>query len=141
MVWNTNCTEKTSVSVCFCRIFRIETDFSKVVAVLQAPNYALFVGRKHPNGNVSWTTIAARRALTSTQVHFHTFPHKRSGKPWGVFTTDNKVSDEQEGPRYCDSTQQPLQCACKVSVHGDQPNALLLTRLRFPPDSDEPTSA
>ncbi|KAF7759675.1 hypothetical protein Agabi119p4_11370 [Agaricus bisporus var. burnettii] len=100
-------------------------DLCLVVAVLQAPNYALFVGRKHPNGN----------------VHFHTFPHKRSGKPWGVFTTDNKVSDEQEGPRYCDSTQQPLQCACKVSVHGDQPNALLLTRLRFPPDSDEPTSA
>lgn len=58
-----------------------------------------------------------------------------------MFITDNKVSNDQEGPHYRDSAEQPHQCAYKVSVNGDQSNALLLTRLHFLTDSDEPTSA
>lgn len=98
-------------------------DLMLIIGVLQAPNYALFVSHNHPDGN----------------VHFHTYS-PRQGRPWGTFSTDTNALDEHGGPSYHEPSPTPHQCACKVSINGDPPKAMLLARLRFPPDAIEPTS-
>jgi len=75
----------------------------------------------------------------SCQVHFHTF-NSRQGKPWGIFCTDTNAMNEHGGPSYHEPSPTSYQCAYKVSVNGERPKAVLLARLRFPPDSVEPTS-
>ncbi|KAF9450745.1 hypothetical protein P691DRAFT_664706 [Macrolepiota fuliginosa MF-IS2] len=94
-----------------------------IVGVLEAPNYALFVSHEHPDGN----------------VHFHAL-NSKLGQPWGMFTIDNKASNEHGGPLYHETPQKPHQCAYKASINGDPPKAVLLARLRFPPDQLEPTT-
>ncbi|KAJ3574855.1 hypothetical protein NP233_g1485 [Leucocoprinus birnbaumii] len=94
-----------------------------MLGVLQAPNYALFVSHNHPDGN----------------VQFHTYS-SRQGKPWGTFSTDTNALSEHGGPSYREASPTPHQCACKVSINGHPPKALILARLRFPTDATEPTS-
>ncbi|KAJ7268729.1 hypothetical protein B0H12DRAFT_64026 [Mycena haematopus] len=99
-------------------------DLFLVIGTLSAPDYALFVSHKHPDG----------------QAHFNVFSSTRSGQPWGTFTTD--TGSELAGPYYHEpSVSNPLS-ASKVSSNSTSNmwDTVLIARLRFKPDVLEPTS-
>ncbi|KAG0700333.1 hypothetical protein DFH29DRAFT_1056138 [Suillus ampliporus] len=105
-------------------------DVIVVVGTLGAPEYALFVSHSHPNG----------------QAHFNVFSDRKSGRPWGTFTTDTEYPSDEGGPSYEEIPQKAV-FASKVSpvrmnagsVDKDW-DTLMLARLRFPTDATEPTS-
>ncbi|KAF7376375.1 Protein kinase domain-containing protein [Mycena sanguinolenta] len=99
-------------------------DLFLVIGTLSAPDYALFVSHKHPDG----------------QAHFNVFSSTKSGQPWGTFTTD--TGSELSGPNYHEpSVSSPLS-ASKVSTNSTNNvwDTVLIARLRFKPDVLEPTS-
>ncbi|KAJ7647115.1 hypothetical protein FB45DRAFT_1099808 [Roridomyces roridus] len=99
-------------------------DLLLVIGTLSAPDHALFVSHKHPDG----------------QAHFNVFSSTKSGQPWGTFTTD--TGSELAGPYYHEpSVGNPLS-ASKVSSSsgGSVWDTVLVARLRFKPDVTEPTS-
>lgn len=114
-----------------------------VIGTLEAQDYALFVSHDHPDG----------------QVDFNVFAAARTGQAWGEFTFSTDLSSSYiGGPSY----DEPMpaagpQWARKVSSYGVSTSnsgaasgsgggnggkweAVLLARLRFKPDSLEPTS-
>ena len=106
-----------------------QTDISAVVGVLSAPDYALFVNHNNPDG----------------QVHFNVYAPQKNGQDWGSFSIDTDSiphSDTAVGPMYHDDVQGQHASANKVSKvkQSGAWDAVLLARLRFPPDSDRPTS-
>ncbi|CAA7263929.1 unnamed protein product [Cyclocybe aegerita] len=100
-------------------------DIMLVIGTLRAPNHALFVSHSHPEGH----------------AHFNVYSNPHPRQPWGLFTTDTDISREL-GPSYEseDSSEPARRSASKVSNYGGQWDAVLLARLRFKPDSLEPTS-
>ena len=81
------------------------------------------------------------------QAHFNMFSDRRNGQKWGEFKTDESMPQESTvgGPSWIESEEHPIDevYSTKVSNNGDsakQWNALILARLRFRPDEDEPTS-
>ncbi|EIW75046.1 hypothetical protein CONPUDRAFT_140363 [Coniophora puteana RWD-64-598 SS2] len=105
-------------------------DVFLVVGTLDAPDYALFVSHAHPDGH----------------AHFNVYANPRVGQSWGTFTTDAETSAAEEGPSYQEEIPERALFASKVSdtTSGTPPTSrwdtLLLGRLRFKPDVDEPTS-
>jgi hypothetical protein len=98
-----------------------------VIGSLSAPDYALFVSHKHPDG----------------QVHFNVFSSPRGGQDWGTFTADTELPSELIGPSYHEQVPGNRMSASKVSMvagANNTWNTLLLARLRFKPDVAEPTS-
>lgn len=74
-------------------------------------------------------------------MHFNVFSGPKKGQPWGNFTTDTHVSSEHNGPSYEESNPEEHEHAVKVSNVQDPPKAVLIGRLRFKPDSTEPTTS
>ncbi|KAJ7772628.1 hypothetical protein DFH07DRAFT_167310 [Mycena maculata] len=101
-------------------------DLFLVIGTLSAPDYALFVSHKHPDG----------------QAHFNVFSSTKSGQPWGTFTTD---TGSLGGPCYHEPlVSSPFDSASKASTNSTVANnawdTVLVARLRFKPDVLEPTS-
>ena len=97
-----------------------------VIGTLEAQDYALFVSHEHPDG----------------QVNFNVFSATRNGQPWGEFTFSSDLSSSfLGGPRYEEPVGAP-QYSRKISTSGNNGrwDSVLLARLRFKPDSTEPTS-
>ncbi|KAJ6500147.1 hypothetical protein C8R47DRAFT_284025 [Mycena vitilis] len=99
-------------------------DLFLVIGTLSAPDYALFVSHKHPDG----------------QAHFNVFSSTKSGHPWGTFTTD--TGSELAGPCYHEPVISNPLSASKVSSNSTSNiwDTVLVARLRFKPDVLEPTS-
>ncbi|GJE89108.1 hypothetical protein PsYK624_052000 [Phanerochaete sordida] len=103
-------------------------DLMLVIGTLDAEEYALFVSHSHPDG----------------EVDFSVFAKPLPGEPWGQFATTTDLSDST-GPQYRvpgESTPQ-VTSGSKVSVvkkHGEAWDTVLLARLRFLTDKEEPTS-
>ncbi|KAJ7079089.1 hypothetical protein B0H15DRAFT_520827 [Mycena belliarum] len=99
-------------------------DLLLVIGTLSAPDYALFVSHKHPDG----------------QAHFNVFSSTKSGHPWGTFTTD--TGSELAGPCYHEPAVSNPLSASKVSFNSTDNvwDTVLIARLRFKPDVLEPTS-
>lgn len=67
----------------------------------------------------------------------------RKGQRWGTFTFERSVPSGRNGPLYEDDGEDEdvgHEYASKVSLVGDPFKALVVGRLRFKPDSMEPTS-
>ncbi|KAJ7217776.1 hypothetical protein GGX14DRAFT_550000 [Mycena pura] len=99
-------------------------DLFLVIGTLSAPDYALFVSHRHPDG----------------QAHFNVFSSTKSGQPWGTFTTD--TGSELAGPYYHEPVAGNPQSASKVSTNSTTNvwDTVSIARLRFKPDVLEPTS-
>ncbi|KAM5539547.1 hypothetical protein V8D89_006656 [Ganoderma adspersum] len=99
-----------------------------VIGTLEAQDYALFVSHEHPDG----------------QVDFNVFSAARAGHVWGEFGFSFDLSTSfLGGPKYEEEPIGNPQYARKVSTSGNPGNkwdSVLLARLRFKPDSVEPTS-
>ncbi|KAJ3501789.1 hypothetical protein NLJ89_g9182 [Agrocybe chaxingu] len=100
-------------------------DIFLVISLLQARDYGLLVSHKHPDG----------------QAHFHVLPSGRRGQPWGEFTSDTSTPGGCNGPSYEEVDRIEHDYASKVSIVHDPPKAVLLGKLRFKPDSSEPTTS
>ncbi|CAA7262077.1 unnamed protein product [Cyclocybe aegerita] len=100
-------------------------DIFLVISLLRARDYGLLVSHRHPDG----------------QAHFHVFPSGRRGRPWGEFTSDTSTPGGCNGPSYEEVDRIEHDYASKVSVVHDPPKAVLLGKLRFKPDSSEPTTS
>lgn len=99
-----------------------------VIGVLETRDYGLFVSHEHPDG----------------QVHFNVFTDQREGQDWGSFSTDTEVSPSMVGPHFTADGPSPASIhASRVSrVRSGtdlEMDAVLLARLRFKPDEDQPT--
>ncbi|EGO28920.1 hypothetical protein SERLADRAFT_413601 [Serpula lacrymans var. lacrymans S7.9] len=101
-------------------------DLFLVIGTLDAPDYALFVSHSHPDG----------------QAHFNVFSNPKNGRDWGTFTTDTEFPRDYGGPSYPEEIPGKALSASKISRIGPKNkwDTLLLARLRFKPDIDEPTS-
>lgn len=100
-----------------------------VIGTLEAPDYAMFVSHRSRDG----------------QVHFDVYNDKRLGQKWGQFTPDEALPDATTAEGWNERDEHPVDnlFSCKVSVNGDSAkgwDALILARLRFRPDEEEPTS-
>ena len=88
----------------------------------------MFVSHEHPDG----------------QVDFNVFSAARAGHAWGEFYISRDPSTSFfGGPKYEEEPTANPQHASKVSTSGNPGNkwdSVLLARLRFKPDSLEPTS-
>ncbi|KIM41815.1 hypothetical protein M413DRAFT_138529 [Hebeloma cylindrosporum] len=100
-------------------------DLFLVISLLQAPNYALFISHRHPDSH----------------AHFNVFNAPGKGHPWGGFSTETVVPAGHTGPFYEESNTEEHDHATKISNTNEPHKALLLGRLRFKPDSLEPTTA
>lgn len=102
-----------------------EEECAAVVGSLSAPDYALFVNHNNPDG----------------QVHFNVYTPQKNGQDWGNFSIDT-TSGSGVGPAYHDDVPGRHASANKVSKVSQSGawNTVLLARLRFPTDSDHPTS-
>jgi len=104
-------------------------DVFLVIGTLETRDYGLFVSHEHPDG----------------QVHFNVFADKRDGQEWGVFSTDSAdLAPTMPGPDYVgDAPNLSAVHATKVSQVLSTPStdvdAVLIARLRFKPDEEEPT--
>ncbi|KAH9985258.1 hypothetical protein BJV77DRAFT_1084863 [Russula vinacea] len=103
-------------------------DIFLVIGALDAPDYASFVSHGHPDG----------------QVNFNVFSPARVGRAWGEFTL---TSAEQGLQPSSETDQQALMVGAVTAnnvslVKGSSEpwDSVLLARLRFKPDSPEPTS-
>jgi len=88
-----------------------------------------------PSNLVKWLSIAH-----PSQAHFNVFSNPRKGRPWGNFTTSTIVTGGHDGP-YEGADAGKYEHASKISNTNDPSKAVLLGRLRFKPDSIEPTTA
>jgi len=104
----------------------VKEDLFVVIGTLDTPDHALFVGHTHPDG----------------QAHFNVYSSPRNGQPWGLFTTDTHFPAEVAGPaEWRDMNGVASDNASKVSLSGSATsNTVLIARLRFKPDVEEPTS-
>jgi abelson tyrosine-protein kinase 1 len=104
-----------------------------VVGSLEAPDYGMFVSHKCPDG----------------QAHFDVFNDRKPGTRWGEFTVDH--SDPNRGSFVADASWIEKNqgkgaekvCSQRCSTNGESGkgwNSLILARLRFRPDEDDPTS-
>lgn len=75
------------------------------------------------------------------QAHFNVFTAPRKGQPWGAFSTETVVPVGHTGPCYEESSAEEHDHATKISNTNEPHKAILLGRLRFKPDSLEPTTA
>ncbi|KAI0338659.1 hypothetical protein BDW22DRAFT_693644 [Trametopsis cervina] len=103
-------------------------DICLVICTLDAANYALFVSHHHPD----------------SLVNFNVFASSKPGQPWGQFsvTPDPAAVGKHGGPVFHEEGP-GMQSANKVSLArkaSDSWDTVLLARLRFAPDKDEPTS-
>jgi abelson tyrosine-protein kinase 1 len=80
------------------------------------------------------------------QVHFNVFVDRRVGQDWGSFSTDSDVLPTMPGPEFNLDPDVPNVAtvhATKISQvrasSDSDVHAVLLARLRFKPDEDEPT--
>ncbi|KAJ6608513.1 hypothetical protein B0H10DRAFT_2194368 [Mycena sp. CBHHK59/15] len=87
-----------------------------VVGTLNARDYALFVNHQ------------VEEELLET--HFHVLSARKPGEPWGYFSKETQEDGSGLGPH----------AVFKVSDVGPDWNTVLLSRLRFRPDEQEPTS-
>ena len=116
-----------------------------VIGTLDAANYALFVSHYHPDGQVSamyttrtWNPLSSH----SLQVNFDIFSSSRPGQPWGELTTSSDMTASTQGPIYREELSGSAS-GSKVSLVKnslEQWDTVLVARLRFAPDKDEPTS-
>jgi len=99
-------------------------DIFLVIGTLDTPDWGLFVNHNNPDG----------------QVHFDAAFSPRNGQPWGVFKTDTVIP--VGGPSYSEDVQGAPKWAEKVSPsQASKPwDTVLLARIRFKPDSDQPTA-
>jgi abelson tyrosine-protein kinase 1 len=80
------------------------------------------------------------------QVHFDILDDRRNGHKWGNFTTDETLPDGVvAGGDWPGHDEPPVEelYSTKISTNGDSAkgwDTLILARLRFRPDEDEPTS-
>ncbi|KAF9233130.1 hypothetical protein BU15DRAFT_80438 [Melanogaster broomeanus] len=105
-------------------------DLFLVMGVLDAPDYALFVSHSHSEG----------------QAHFNVFADNGVGRPWGTFTTERGAPAGSTGLPHLEEISEQTIFASKVSTtRGSDENVLgkwdtlMLARLRFMPDVEEPT--
>lgn len=95
-----------------------------VIGALEARDYGLFVSHDHPYG----------------QVHFNVYTDRRVGQDWGSFSTDSDIL--APGPKFNKDDVATVH-ATKISrvraASDSNVDAVLLARLRFKPDEDEPT--
>ncbi|TFK19552.1 TKL/TKL-ccin protein kinase [Coprinopsis marcescibilis] len=101
-------------------------DFCLVFGLVRTETYSMFVSHSHPDGN----------------VHFNVYKSPLTGQPWGTWTTDTTVDQKEQGTsndsEEGDDTPPRLE-ASKVSKTGGRSHTILISRLRFRPDEDEPT--
>lgn len=97
-----------------------------MIGTLEAADFGIFVSHYHPDG----------------QAFFDITSNRQSGSPWGSFSTAHTLPADitAGGPDWLPEDHGPSLNASKVSRIGDGANTLLLARLRFAPDQDEPTS-
>jgi len=99
-----------------------------VIGTLETKDYGLFVSHEHPDG----------------QVHFNVYADRQIGQDWGIFSTDSDVTPVP-GPAYHDGDGSNLSSVHATRISrvkaGSETDvdAVLLARLRFKPDEDEPT--
>ncbi|KIJ41011.1 hypothetical protein M422DRAFT_68349 [Sphaerobolus stellatus SS14] len=106
-------------------------DVFLVIGTLETRDYGLFVSHEHPDG----------------QVHFNIYADRQLDQDWGIFSTDFDVAAASvPGPDYHDGEGQGPNSvhATKISkvkpIGGEtKADVVLLTRLRFKPDEEEPT--
>lgn len=104
-------------------IYGREHDLSReklflVTGTLEARDYALFVNHNHPNG----------------KVNFDIYSSAATGMPWGHFSTTIDLSTSQNGSGHRFASR-----ISKFNNHREW-DALLLAKLRFIPNSSEPTT-
>jgi len=75
------------------------------------------------------------------QAHFNVNAGARKGQPWGVFSCERNVPSGRNGPSYDEPEQIDHDYASKVSLVNNSMKAVLVGRLRFKPDSTEPTTS
>jgi len=75
------------------------------------------------------------------QAHFNVVNGARKGQPWGMFTCDRSVPNGRNGPLYEEPEDIEHEFATKVSSVNDPVKAVLIGRLRFKPDSLDPTTS
>ncbi|KAG5635192.1 hypothetical protein H0H81_012081 [Sphagnurus paluster] len=92
-------------------------DLCFVIGTLTVSNYAMFVSRGHPDG----------------QVHFDVHSSPTTGDRWGKFITNRNVPSDLRGPDYYDEPFPYDQIsASKISPHNKVSGvAVLLSRLHF----------
>ncbi|KAF5376728.1 hypothetical protein D9615_007804 [Tricholomella constricta] len=88
-------------------------DLMLIVETLTAQDYALFVSSGH----------------AGQEAHFDVKPSPRDGEPWGTF----------EIPQEKAASPSQRQLSSKVSNSGGPSKTILVARLRFQPDVEEPT--
>lgn len=91
-----------------------------VIGTLNTSDYALFVSHNHPDG----------------ESHFNLLPPQH-GKPWGIVKTDTHC---RGGPSYHEPVSGGPLSNNKISKNGDPEATVLIGRLRFKPDVEDPTS-
>ncbi|KAF7799186.1 hypothetical protein EIP86_010417 [Pleurotus ostreatoroseus] len=101
-------------------------DLMLVIGTLDAQEYALYVSHDHPNG----------------QVNFDVFSSTRPGQVWGKFSTTEGTPPSPLGPVYHQETPGALSAhrVSQMKQQGAKWDTVLLAKLRFPPDQEEPTS-
>ncbi|GJJ14060.1 hypothetical protein Clacol_008317 [Clathrus columnatus] len=100
-------------------------DIFLVIGSLETRDYALFVSHENPDG----------------QVYFDVFSDRKESQEWGVFRTDSDLPESVgEGPHIADAGL-TFKNSTKISqvTGGRDADCVLLARLRFRPDEDEPT--
>ena len=121
------------------------SNLPSVISLLQAPNYALFISHRHPDSHVSEKKKKKKMFILDIkphgQAHFNVFTSPRKGQPWGAFSTETVVPAGHTGPFYEESNTEEHDHATKISNTSEPHKAILLGRLRFKPDSLEPTTA
>ncbi|KAF9529086.1 hypothetical protein CPB83DRAFT_812894 [Crepidotus variabilis] len=110
--------------------FAAEHDLQKddvflVISALQSKSHALIVSHRHPTG----------------QAHFNVHPVAKKGQPWGAFSFDTSQTCERHGPSYEEPEHVEHEYASKISLVNDPMKAVLVGRLRYKPDSMEPTTS
>ncbi|KIY72595.1 hypothetical protein CYLTODRAFT_486241 [Cylindrobasidium torrendii FP15055 ss-10] len=95
-------------------------DLFLVIGTLNTPDYALFVSHNHPDGEANLVLLPP--------IY---------NKPWGVIRTQTEC---RGGPSYHEPYAGGNVSSTKISRNGDHEATVLLARLRFKPDSAEPTS-
>jgi hypothetical protein len=111
-----------------------------VIGTLYGPDYAMFVSHQHPDGQVRSSAIHGlheRQLIAlSSQAHFNVFSPAKTGQEWGMFTTDTDVPIAVAFP----ITRNFWRIPGFMRTTSRLWDTVLLARLRFKPDSSEPTS-
>ncbi|PPR04355.1 hypothetical protein CVT24_013207 [Panaeolus cyanescens] len=99
-------------------------DLLLVLGEMRTPKYALFVSDGHPEG----------------KVHFDISANQKIGHPWGVFAVNNGKPHAEAPRKFREEYRLPPYFVGKISDVGDPWETVLFARLRFQPNSLEPTS-